>query len=135
MAALFNVGNAEAIEALWTSIGVLGLIYAMMNFASAQAAVKYARKLGISDARFVMAKALRVTEMIRFLIQSIVVIIGVMAMTLPPGASTELPFRYRVFGFMIRWGLIVFASLTLIQSFNSWRLRRYFLIGDKSKGR
>jgi len=135
VAALFNVGNAEAIEALWTSIGVLGLIYAMMNFASAQAAVKYARKLGISDARFVMAKALRVTEMIRFLIQSIVVIIGVMAMTLPPGASTELPFRYRVFGFMIRWGLIVFASLTLIQSFNSWRLRRYFLIGDKSKGR
>lgn len=124
--------NIQWIEVFWTFIAVSGAVLAIINISFAHRACKSLKRLGITNGRMVLAKAARVTEGVRLTIQVIEIGLGVIAMTLPGQDVSLLPVRWQISALAIQWGIVACAILTMFQSVNSLRLRRYFL-GEHSR--
>lgn len=122
----------QNIEILWTTIAVVGMLLAVYNFRSASRAIKHLRGLTTNHPEIMKsAKFSRTEELARLLIQTIETSIGVIAMTLPGSDPSQLPIKLQIATYMIQWGFIGTASLTLFQSFNSFLLRRFFLVEEE----
>jgi hypothetical protein len=125
---VLSLHTVQPVEVFWALIAVIGLGFSISNLVAAQRSIRFLKSKLILNGRVVLAKDSRLTESVRFLIQSIEVMIGALAMTLAPGPDiSNLPWRVRATSFAIEYGLIGIAILTLFQSFNSFRLRRFFL--------
>ena len=125
--------NIQALELLWTIIGFIGLFFAVLNAKMATKTVKNVKRAGTSrkSLPYRAARSIQTAELFRFIMQTINVAIGFAAFTLPPGDLSEVPIKYQVSAELIRWGLIATATLTALQSINSYRLRRFFLEEDR----
>jgi hypothetical protein len=132
MNVLLSLNTVQPIEVFWVLIALIGMGFSVSNLVASQRSVRFLKSKRILNGRVRLAKNSRITEFVRLLIQSIEIMIGVLAMTLAPGPDVStLPPKIRISSYAIEYGLIGIAILTLFQSFNSFRLRRYFLTSDK----
>lgn len=116
-------GSVSDIEIVWTLIALFGLGFAIWNFFDAVAGYRDlgARLNGLRQTAVASIKL----EATRVVIQTIFVLIGVLAMTLKdPSNSLHQPWRVLLLGAVFRWGLVISAGLVMYQSYINFEIRR-----------
>jgi uncharacterized membrane protein len=125
---LGHILNIQGIEAVWVSIAVVGLVFAGANILHSNEVLRLLKSVNVHDGRIVrLAIWSRRTEFVRVMIQTIHLVIGLIAFTLPPQQLGEISVKYQVSALLVRYGLVMSAGLTCLQSINSYLMRRELL--------
>lgn len=109
--------TVQPIEIAWTVLGILGLYYALSNFLEARADVIALEKRNVDGVASVVVQGTVVVESIRFAMQLLIVLIGVLAMFSAPSAPPP----------NLLLSTVIVISLFLISAgltFKSWYSRR-----------
>lgn len=122
-------GSVSDIELVWTIISVVGLGFGAFNLKDALGDLKALNMAGIKNGRRIIAKFAIRQEILRMTMQAIFACIGILAMFLPEPPSEPLTTKEAFVGFLIRWGLIVSATIVLTKSIDGY-ITRHRLTGD-----
>lgn len=134
------IGNVSWIEILWTAVAAAGLGFAAENLVEAY------RDLSVVDhehdpvdgkAKEILAVSAIITEWMRAAVQTIFILIGVLAMVVAmPSSHVQLPLKLRIFGWVFQYGLVIAAALCAGKSVVLWETRRRLntLAGRRRRG-
>jgi hypothetical protein len=118
-------GTISDIEVVWTLIALFGLIFSVFNVREALIDRKVLKISGVKNGRKMIADYSLISESARATIQTIFLVVGILAMTLADAIdSANAPWNVVLIGVVFRWGLILSASLISLKSFLAWRLRK-----------
>ncbi len=118
-----SYGNVEDIEVAFALIALVGLVFAIFNFRNAR---KDLGDLGdATNGRRTVAVGAVVTESVRIFAQTIFLVLGLLAMTIPsqPDIPNQ-PWNLIAIGIFFRWGLMFTAVAVMFQSYWVWRIRQ-----------
>lgn len=121
-------GTISDIEIMFGLIALFGLIFSLYNVREAQEDIGYLRERNIGNGRMKIAVFARRAEIARATIQSIFVMLAIMAMLFPdqPSLPNE-PLKLVIYRFLFVWGLMISAALLSLKSYWNWHLRRELL--------
>lgn len=120
--------NASPIEVVWTALAVLGFLVAAINTAESIGDLAAVEELRITNGRRITAWFIVATECTRVLVQSVFILLGVLAMGLPGAPeNVQVPADIRKFTLVFQWGLVFVASLIVAQSIAIFLMRRLVL--------
>lgn len=126
----YHYGSVEDIELLWTIIAFVGLVFSLINFADAYKDCKYLAARGITNGRILVAKTNLWTEGMRGAIQTIFLVIGVLALMIESPPQTKLTTAQFLIGIVIRWGIITASLLLTIKTYLVRHLRTVLAEGN-----
>lgn len=120
-----NYGPVADIEIVWTVVAFVGLIYSILNVRDAQIDLEVLESAGVKNGRRTLARYQLEAEVLRSIMQTIFLSIGIAAMSLPAAPdSLDLPTTQLVIQVLITYGLIVSSVLLSIKSYLGYRVRR-----------
>lgn len=118
-------GSVSDIEIVWTLIALVGVSFAFFNLIEAIRDLEALKAIGDADGRRMIAWLTIRLETTRVVIQSIFILIGILAMTIvDPPDQRALPTKIIVVNALFRWGLVVSALLICYQSYANFQMRR-----------
>lgn len=130
-------GPVSDIEVVWTVVAFAGLVYSLLNVRDASLDLRVVDELGYTNGRRTLARYQLEAEVLRSIVQSIFLAIGLAAMALPEVPDRlDLPTAQIVIGALVTYGLILSSVLLTVKSYLGYKVRRVLLQGqsDHRKG-
>jgi len=125
-----NYGPVADIEIVWTVVAFVGLIYSLLNVRDAQIDLKVLEEAGVKNGRLTLARYQIEAEVLRAIMQTIFLAIGIAAMALPEVPdSLDIPATQVVIRVLITYGLILSSVLLSVKSYLGYRVRRILTQG------
>src|SRR4051812_24068751 len=87
----YHYGTVEDIELVWTFIAAAGFVFSVFNLKDSLGDWRYLRRRGVKNGRLSVARSNAYTELSRTVIQSIFLVIGILALMLPAPPASSLP--------------------------------------------